>query len=557
MRLPLKYRLIGSFILVFIVMLFGFLSFFKGHYQKMLIAQNQDKLKTVSDILLDHLSENDIKSLQSNKINITVFTFEKKVLYHTLKDEEPREYTEQDLKLAFTTRIKQVKGDKIQVVSVTRKLKNTVVRLELEENSEMLEPFISRFYEYAVLGFSFLLLLGFIFMENLLGPLKAIINFAKEFGKKNYEARINHFGKGELQIISQSLNQMAQMVDSNYKERKKRQALIEILIFNLPLGLALLDEEGNIEVYNPKLEIAFDTKIRAKKKYYENFYHSKIVESVKKCYDEEHVINTQIQLVSTDQEKAIYDLTCYYIRGKVIIVTSDLTEKEKLNRLKEQFISDVTHEFKTPISIIMGYMEILDEQLTEENKYYFGKIRNSLDRLLEIINDLIRLEKIEYANLFGDFKQINLNKPLKKAIEVLSPAAERKKMNIKVLSGDKAIFVKGIEEIIYYCFYNLMDNAIKYYDKEGDDLTIDIAEVDDMVQITVCDSGPGIPRQSREDIFRRFYRLSKGRESAKGAGSGLGLSIVREAVRFHHGKVYCRDNPKGRGTCFIIFLPKK
>jgi signal transduction histidine kinase len=205
----------------------------------------------------------------------------------------------------------------------------------------------------------------------------------------------------------------------------------------------------------------------------------------------------------------------------------------------------------------MGYMDILEEKVTEEDRYYFHKIKNSLNRLIEIINDLVKLEKIEYANLFGDFEQVSLEKVSNRAIEILKPLADRKNIELRLKENKPEISIRGIEEILYYCVYNLMENALKYHEPGSGYVKVELQDEKEMIRILICDDGPGIPPQYREDIFRRFYRLSKGRTNSDGsAGSGLGLSIVREGVRFHDGKVICKDNPEGKGTCFEMCFPK-
>ena len=547
--IKIRLKLILLLLFVFLVFMVGMLIFMKNDLYRVSIENRKDMLKKVLVSNLSDFSDKMIPALESEDIRVTLALPNGHTYYDSFVKEPFFIFYAEEVKNGYSIRMDNGK----EYIYLAGKNEKMILRLGIEKKSRYFELILPEFYKWTLFGSLLILTIFFLFAGKVFQPLKELIQFTQKFGTGDYSARIHYFGKGEIEPVVKNLNTMARMIEENYSLLQKREETIETVILNLPVGVALLDERGKVEIYNPKLEVLLNNPVKVKKLYYETFFHSKIVESVKECYETEKEVGLKIPVVRVDRE-AIYNFQAFYISGKVILVLSDITESEKLNRLKEQFISDIVHEFKTPMAIILGYLEILEDQIDDKNKYYVEKTKNALSRLSEIINDLIRLEKIEYASVFGDKKETELTQIVDKVVEALQPAAEKKNIHLRFTKGN-TIHLKAVEEILYYSIYNLIENSIKYNDKEKGKTEIRVFEEKEKAVITICDNGPGIAREYREDVFRRFFRVSKSRTGSV-SGSGLGLSIVRESIRFHQGHVFCKDTPDETGICFEIRLPK-
>lgn len=549
----IRLSLIFTLVAVFLIFIFGMVSLLKSSLVDVFNKQKIRGLKITLELMGEKFSQIDPKKVEKSGLRLTLILSNGDVFYDSLKDFSDNLLYKPEIHYGSAVR---KDGGKTYLYAAV-KVREGYIRLGAEEETHFLSFLTDDFYKYGFLGCAILIFVALFLTESILVPIKEIIVFAKNLKEGRYGARLYVQGTKDMELVSRSLNQMAETIEENHEELKRRQEMIESVILNFPLGIALLDEKGRVEICNPGLEILLNHHLTPHRVYYETFFHSKVIEVLKEVYETKNDVRINIPVVQMDRN-AVYELYCHYLDGKVILIIADTTEKEKLNQLKGQFISDITHEFKTPITIILGYLEILEEKLDEKGRYYLNKTKTSLNRLTEIINDLVKLEKIEYAHLFGGLKEIHLKPLTEKAVELLKPLADKKNIQISLSSAKSDIFTQGVEEIIYYSIYNLIENAVKYNDKPEGLIGISLSETESSVIFSICDNGPGISPEYREDVFRRFFRVSRSRTHAHGlGGSGLGLSIVREAVKFHKGSLICKDTPSGQGICFEITLPKK
>lgn len=241
------------------------------------------------------------------------------------------------------------------------------------------------------------------------------------------------------------------------------------------------------------------------------------------------------------------------VSGAVIIIL-DITEKESREELRREFTSNVSHELKTPLTTIYGISDMLVGGIVKpEDITGFAKnIRDEAGRLITLIQDIIKLSQLDENNFTDRAEKTDLLAVAEIAAERLAPAAEKKHVTISV-TGEKAEYV-GITSVLEEIIYNLLDNAVKY-NKQGGRADIDVQNNADNVVITVSDTGIGIPADSTDRIFERFYRVDKSHSRTIG-GTGLGLSIVKHGVLLHGGTISVKST-EGCGTTFTLTLPKK
>ena len=236
-----------------------------------------------------------------------------------------------------------------------------------------------------------------------------------------------------------------------------------------------------------------------------------------------------------------------------IIIILDITEKESREELRREFTSNVSHELKTPLTTIYGISDMLAGGIVkpEDIKEFSGKIKSEASRLITLIEDIINLSRLDENSYKEERETVDLHELAETCADRLSKAAENAGVSLSV-TGEKAEII-GIYPVLDEIFYNLLDNAIKY-NKEGGTAEINISQTDDFVKATFTDTGIGIPPESVDRVFERFYRVDKSR-SRKIGGTGLGLSIVKHGVTLHGGTIGLKST-ENSGTEITVLLPK-
>ena len=238
--------------------------------------------------------------------------------------------------------------------------------------------------------------------------------------------------------------------------------------------------------------------------------------------------------------------------GGAIILFLDITEKAKSEKLWREFSANVSHELKTPLTSIYGNAEMLYSGMVKDNdkQTFYGQIKDETGRLIALIEDILMISKLDEGG-GQELEDMELATIVAEAVESLSQKAAENQVAIQI-SG-VGIGMKANRSLMYEMFYNLIDNAIKY-NKPGGVVNVDIIHKDSRIQITVADTGIGIPKEAQSRVFERFYRVDKSR-SKKTGGTGLGLAIVKHIVLVHGGKIELHSRQDKGTTVTVLFCP--
>jgi two-component system phosphate regulon sensor histidine kinase PhoR len=238
-----------------------------------------------------------------------------------------------------------------------------------------------------------------------------------------------------------------------------------------------------------------------------------------------------------------------------VVVLNDITRLRHLENIRRDFVANVSHELKTPITSIKGFVETLREGALKDpgdSERFLGIIAKQADRLNSIIEDLLTLSKIEESEKTElQLEEHNLKAVLQSAISLCDIKAKSKKATVTLDCNDE-LTAKINPELLEQAIINLLDNAIKYSD-EGGDIKISAIRLNSEINISVRDWGIGIERRHLPRLFERFYTVDKAHSRELG-GTGLGLAIVKHIVLAHHGNVSIESAP-GKGSTFTILLP--
>ncbi len=238
----------------------------------------------------------------------------------------------------------------------------------------------------------------------------------------------------------------------------------------------------------------------------------------------------------------------------VIIILKNITENEKLNSMRKEFVANVSHELKTPLCSIKGYSEtILDRDLEKEEITKFAKVINDeANRMDRIVADLLQLSRFDYNKNVWNREKINVDDLTKQIVENMQYVAKEKNHNLKcvvnMIPGPIYADKDGISRVII----NILSNSVKYT-PNGGEITVYIGAAGGKAYLKFVDNGIGIPEKDLKRIFERFYRVDKARSRQMG-GTGLGLSIVKEIIEAHDGTIDIKSEP-GVGTEVIVTLP--
>lgn len=236
------------------------------------------------------------------------------------------------------------------------------------------------------------------------------------------------------------------------------------------------------------------------------------------------------------------------LRTGAVLILSDLGEQQRADRIRHEFTANVSHELKTPLTSISGYAEMIENGMAkdEDVRRFAERIRRESNRMLALVSDIITLSELDERQILEQAETVDLYTLAAETVETLKSAAMVRGVSVRLLGGPTPVF--GVRTLLSELVYNLLDNAIRYNRDNG---TVWVRVADR--QLSVRDTGIGIPKHHLGRIFERFYRVDKSRSKATG-GTGLGLAIVKHICKEHHAKILL-ESAEGIGTEITVTFP--
>jgi two-component system, OmpR family, phosphate regulon sensor histidine kinase PhoR len=410
-----------------------------------------------------------------------------------------------------------------------------------------------------------IILLGVMITNRFIKPIEAATNVVIELSKGNYRARTNeHFRSETTSMLGKSINMLASNLQDIVKTQEMQQNRLSTLIENMGSEFLLIDNRGYINLMNKAYKETFNM---LPERYLEHLYHEviehiEIVRLIEEIFMSEQKLRRQI-LLQVGIERKYFEVfgspiinTHNEWKG-VLLVFHDITELKKLEQMRKDFVANVSHELKTPITSIKGFSEtLLDGAMKNEEtlEAFLSIILKESDRLQKLIQDLLELSKIEQHGFHMNIEDIEILLLLDEVCTMLNGKAQEKQISIEITSLEPKPLVKGDYYRLKQVFINLLSNAITYTPTKGS-ITIKVVEESDTkYKIHVTDTGVGIDKAEIPRIFERFYRVDKDRSRNSG-GTGLGLAIVKHILEAHKGNISVTSEV-GKGTTFVITLEK-
>lgn len=543
-------------------------------YNKSLKGEKIDFNASAKDYakILGEAAQKDI-SLENVKARVTFIDFSGKVIgesetdYTTMENHLGRKEIQEAIqgKTGEDIRFSKTIGMDYLYLAVPMKYKNTIARvsLPLVQLKKIDEILIYYTLIGMLAGLAFTILLALKFSASLIKPAQELISVSEEISRGNYSIRARINSRDEFGQLADTFNKMADALQRTVADLVEKNIRFDSVMNSMTNGLVAVDDKYRIILIN---EIACnffsieDKDAQLGKNIIETIRNRQInsfiqdtVENGASEVNEITIINVEDRIfrVYTSPIKSA-DPAKPYSGG--IVSIHDITSLKKLEQIRTEFVSNVTHELKTPLTSIRGFVETLRSGAIEDAAVadrFLEIIDIEAERLYTLINDILQLSEIESGRKDSNIGNYNLKSIVDEVVSILKGSAEKKSINIKTEVDDN-IELFANRNRIKQMLINLIDNAIKYNVENGEIEVTGHKETGKIV-IIVRDTGIGIAPQHLDRIFERFYRVDKGRSRNMG-GTGLGLSIVKHIVSLYNGDIRVNSKP-GRGTEFVIQLP--
>ncbi|MFD0695233.1 two-component system histidine kinase PnpS [Paenibacillus sp. GCM10027628] len=398
-------------------------------------------------------------------------------------------------------------------------------------------------------------------------PIEKMTRVAQQITNMNYKSRVPSYTNDEVGQLGQAINRMSESLQQQMERIQENERRLQGVMENMVSGIMMIDREERIMLLNPAAEdiLGFSAQELLGKKYNEAKQQYEFTKLIQECietrepirdemifyYPAERILEINLNPISHEDEEW----------SGVLIVLHDITAVRRLERMRSEFVANVSHELKTPIAAVKGFAETLLAGALNDKETavsFLQIIFDESERLNRLIGDILELSKIESKRIPMQFSPVYLPEFLEKSLNVLRKEAEKKHIELS-MQVDDDIYIEADEDRLRQIFINLLSNGINYT-QDGGKVKVRVEPLDmnadgdyERLRIIVSDTGIGIPKKDLPRIFERFYRVDKARSRSSG-GTGLGLSIVKHLVELHRGTIRV-DSEVGMGTKFTIELP--
>jgi len=393
-------------------------------------------------------------------------------------------------------------------------------------------------------------------------PVEQMKKGAARFAKGDLDARLAVPDSEELSELAVTMNRMAENLDEKIRDFKNRSTELEAIYASMQEGVIAIDKDERIITINTAAAKIFDFPASKLKARYvlevaRNIEFQKFIQQALKTHEpvEDDIVITRDEgLILNIHSTALYDTA--ESRIGTLIIFHDITRIRRLERMHKDFAANVSHELKTPLTAIKGFIETLQEMLvnndTRKSERFLKIIDKNVNRMIELINDLLalsRLERLQGTSI--QFEEQDVATLIRGAVNTCHAGIKKKNIIVSIDCSEELTAV--VDPILMeQALMNLVDNAVKY-SHENSPVAILVSSRDGFIDIVIEDNGCGIEKEHLSKIFNRFYRVDKARSRHEG-GTGLGLAIVKHIVQYHQGKIDVQSR-KDKGSAFKISIP--
>lgn len=394
----------------------------------------------------------------------------------------------------------------------------------------------------------FSLAAAFFFARSISGPIRQFVNASARVAAGDFDAKVSLRLRGEFRDFALKFNAMTSELKTLFQEVRVQAEELNSILASVREGLCVLDGEARIVLCNASFRRIVQNAQPEGKYYWEVVRSSKFAEIIKKASAVKAGVAEDLILADR-----AYDCNVSYLasRERYVVTLHDMTEFKNLEKIKKDFVVNVSHELKTPLTVIKGFVETMEPAAGPAMRPSLEIVKRNTDRLIAIVGDLLVLSELEETGARLKKEDIDVRRLAENIARIFEKPARDKGLELAVEAGPDLPRLKADPYELERLLVNLVDNAVKYTDRGR--VTVRLAAAGDRFTIEVDDTGIGIDAEHLPHVFERFYVVDKSR-SKKLGGTGLGLSIVKHIVLAHQGTISVKSG-LGEGTSFTVSLP--
>ena len=412
----------------------------------------------------------------------------------------------------------------------------------------------------AIVGVS--LTIALLFSMKMLSPIRRLAAFAGQVRTGNVSGALRINSRDEIGQLAESINEMVAALQEKIRTADAEKRKLESVFSSMSEGIMVLDAENRIESVNRGMEQMTGRPHGdvIRKTLLEAFRNIKLHDALERFREREETVCEEIGL--GDYRPVIMDVTISAICGetggerKTILVFHDVTRLKKLERIRTDFVANVTHEIRTPLTAIIGFVETLQQGAVDDRqkaRAFLQTIHENAQRLNRLVDDLLILSGIELGETKLHLEQLVMEDVLDHALAVVATRIDEKKLKLLKEVSKELPPIRADRDRLVQILLNILDNAVKFTQPGGKVAVTASPGTEGYLTVRIADTGVGIPKGEIPRLGERFYRADKTRSRELG-GTGLGLAIVKHLMKAHQGRMTI-DSTLGRGTTVSLHFP--
>ena len=455
-------------------------------------------------------------------------------------------------------------GRRVWVLSTPIEANGTVVIgavyviAEMENVFEQMDEINAIFMTGTAIALAITAILGILLARTITRPMSDMRKQALVMAKGNFSRKVKVYGDDEIGQLAVTFNNLTKKLQESQSSTEGERRKLSSVLANMTDGVISTDRRGRVNLINEPAAQLLNVSREA-------VMNQPIIEllGLEEEYKFEDLLEERESIILDYSKKgqpfilrgnfSVIQKETGFVNG-LITVLHDITEQEKIEEERREFVANVSHELRTPLTTMRSYLEALAEGAWKDEEIapsFLSVTQNETERMIRLVNDLLQLSKMDSKDYRLKTGWVNLNKFFDHIIDRFE-MTKNDDITFKRDIPKDAYFVDIDEDKITQVLYNIISNSLKY-SPEGGQVTFRIRPKENFIVISVTDQGVGIPKKVIDKIFDRFYRVDKARARNLG-GTGLGLAIAKEMVVAHGGKIWA-ESVDGKGTTVFFTLP--
>lgn len=566
----IAYRISALFLAVIVVSIVASVAYLDGTYkentERELLLQAkvyEDVISSGADVAQFARAEDDISGVRATIIDISgEVVLDTEADVSTLENHLDRPEIQQALKngTGINIRYSDTLGKELMYVALYSGEHQLFIRvaLPLEGVSVFARGFWLPLIIVIIVSFLLCLVISLLVSRKVVKPIITLKRYTQNIADGQYD-KVKSLKTGdEIESLSNSLENTALVLQQNISDITEKNTRLQAVFKAVPGGILAIDNDGFVIMANPAATDMFSiTSSPEGKHYLDVVKHPRLEAVIKEAFGTRNVVEKEITL-QRGLEEIFLQLFAVSVTNDgegygVILLAQDVTRVRKLESMRSDFAANVSHELKTPLTVIRGFIETLKDPAISRPDFerFLDIIGLESERLSRLIDDVLLLSEIEHTPA-APSAAIDIRGAVTEAMQLLENKAKEKGLNMSLHMCGEEVFVAADNDRIKQMVINLVDNAVKYTQPGG---SVDVTVTVDGGRgvLSVKDTGIGIPKENLPRLFERFYRVDKSRSRSLG-GTGLGLAIVKHIVSLLGGHITVQSEP-GAGSRFDVYVP--